>query len=66
MIKKLIRKLIRWAFAGEHGSFMVGVGADARIDRSDAEEILIRGVSTPEGRKVIINTIKTAKTNREL
>lgn len=66
MIKKLIRKLIRWAMADVEGSFVISFGADVSIERPNAEEIFIRGASTPRGRKVITNTIRRAQLNREI
>lgn len=69
-IRKMIRRVIRWAFRDEKGQCGIApvyhVAADVRLSQSKAEDILIRGLSTPGGRKVIVNTIKTARINREL
>jgi uncharacterized protein YoaH (UPF0181 family) len=42
------------------------IRADINIDRSRAEDLLIRGLSSGEGRRVVISTIRQAKLNREL
>jgi hypothetical protein len=70
MIRKLLRRLIKWAMADPKGQRNVSPinphGIELKIDRSRAGEIFLRGASTPEGWSVIVNAIKTAQTNREL
>jgi hypothetical protein len=70
-IKKLLRRVIRWAFTDSKGKQwgimpVRHVWADIEIDRSKAEEILILSAHTPAGRKVTVSTIRKAKVNREL
>lgn len=65
-LRKLLRKLIRWAFADEKGSFVISVGVEVGMRKCAAEDFFLRGLSGPKGRQVIVNNVKVARTNREL
>lgn len=69
-IRKMVRQVIRWAFTDEKGQCgimpVLNIAADVHISHGKAEEIFVLGGSTSGGRKVITNTIRTARANREL
>lgn len=70
MIRKLLRRVIKWALTDPKGRWQYIpasiIKANIRIPKSEFETLFVSGGATPQGRKVIINTIKSAKTNGEL
>lgn len=68
--RSILRRLIIWAVADPEARRVSAPVYRMRLDieasQVEAEEMFIRGASTPNGRKVIVNTLQRAKINREL
>jgi hypothetical protein len=64
MIRRLLRRLIKWALAEPKGADCPTL--EIYADLAVPERLFISGVSTPTGRRVIVDTIRLAKINREL
>ncbi len=65
-LRKLLRRLILWALADQEPNTLINWDIKTGRSRFNVESFFVSGASSPEGRKVIVDTLQKAQRNREL